>query len=95
MITRIDGLGSAGGGKITFCVTTDENGADEDIRVLLGGSTWSTHVQTGPGTHCGFTIATGQKGEHSVVLTAQTSGVTSAPWLLDLSSAGDDPTRFP
>jgi len=81
MITRIDGLDSAGGGKVTFCVTADNNGADEDVTASAGGS---THVHVGPGTDCNQSISTGQSGRLTVVLTAQTSGTKSAPFLLDL-----------
>jgi hypothetical protein len=82
MTTDITTLQS-GPGKITFTVWTDDAGCNETLIASIGGSV--TLNLAGHGSHPGQSIPHGLNGPFDVVITAQTSGVSSDPTPLNLT----------
>lgn len=73
-----------GSGKITFFVNTDGTGCDESINTTLEGEKFTTHSKHGPNATAKDSISHTKSGLHTVVVTADTSGVSSSPVVLDL-----------
>jgi hypothetical protein len=83
MTTDITTLQSAKG-RVTFTVWTDNGGCDEDFEASIGGV---VHLKlAGNGAHAGQSIAHSLNGPYNVVITAKTSGVSSDPTPLNLTS---------
>jgi hypothetical protein len=85
MVTNIFNVDSQkGSGKITFDLTADAAGADEQVSTSIGGVKFSTHVKVDAGTHTGQSISHTKSGLFTLSVRAETSNVSSGDFALDL-----------
>jgi hypothetical protein len=85
MTTNIDTVRSTSGAKkITFTLTADAGGANETVSATIHGKLYETHVNVGAGDNPGLSISHNETGRDTVRLHAETSGVDSGDYYLDL-----------